>query len=123
MTPRLPLMLAVVTVTGCHDAGSPTAVEFGPHPVVLSAISDMIGDPLVIELVASIGDQRTAEEIADLLAGATAAATDGDANAVWQNLFMASNRVMSSGGSEDGVLRAALMFLFDEARLSLTNDE
>jgi hypothetical protein len=130
---RKPLTWAVVlaVLVGCRDGPNtalpvepetPVKVQSSAQPDILLTIQQMVDDPLVLELIAALGDRTVAHGFDDIRGELDRLTIHGDVLAMHQTLMTTRDFLASDLEGADIVLRDVLRLVLDDAGTMLVAD-
>jgi hypothetical protein len=121
----------LVVLVGCRDGPNaalavepetPVKVQSSAQPDMLLTIQQMVDDPLVLELIAALGDQTVADGFDAVRNELDRQAVDGDKLALHNTLMTTLDQVAGDPEGADVVLRDVLRLVLDDAGMLLVAD-
>jgi hypothetical protein len=125
-------VLVVAVLVGCRDGPAtlelpvepetPAKIQSSAQPDVLSTIEQLVDDPLVLELIARLGDQSVVTGFDAVRDELDRQAVQPDRLALHSALLSALDLVTADTAAADIVLRDVLQLVLDDAGMLLVAD-
>jgi hypothetical protein len=122
----------LVVLVGCRDGPtgaelpveprSPLMTQSIAQPDVLLTIQRMLDDPLVLEIVETLGDQSVTYAFEDLREELERQTSQADMHAMHRTLMSAREFLITDSEDDGRVLRDVLSLVLDDAGMMLAGD-